>query len=139
MFTYRRFADTYFKQFRPTRFGMQRLDPQDAGPGYRNVVGIPGGVNSPFFKVLQEANVNGMQLREGRGNQHKGGEPQEGDELNVVWVVDSGALPFYQAERYHQFHNGMGKSFGTAYTRDLKQSMMKAGKLDPTGCPEFPF
>lgn len=39
-----------------------------AGPGYRNVVGLPGGVKSPYFKLLQEANVNGMELREGQGN-----------------------------------------------------------------------
>ncbi len=39
-----------------------------AGPGYRNVVGLPGGVSSPYFKLLQEANVNGMELREGKGN-----------------------------------------------------------------------
>lgn len=32
---------------------MDPQDPQDAGPGYRNVVGLPGGVNSPFFKILQ--------------------------------------------------------------------------------------
>lgn len=29
--------------------------------------------------------------------------------MNVVWVVDSDALPFYRAEAYHQFHNGLGK------------------------------
>ncbi len=23
------------------------------GPGYRNVIGLPGGVNSPLFKVLE--------------------------------------------------------------------------------------
>lgn len=28
-------------------------DPQDAGPGYRNVIGIPGGINSPFMSVLR--------------------------------------------------------------------------------------
>lgn len=39
-----------------------------SGPGYRNVVGLPGGVSSPYFKLLQEANVNGMELREGKGN-----------------------------------------------------------------------
>ncbi len=43
----------YFSQFRKTPFGMLRLDPQDAGPGYRNVIGIPGGVTSPLFKALQ--------------------------------------------------------------------------------------
>ena len=43
----------YFGQFRKTPFGMLRLDPQDAGPGYRNVIGIPGGITSPLFRVLQ--------------------------------------------------------------------------------------
>ncbi len=43
----------YFSQFRKTPFGMLRLDPQDAGPGYRNVIGIPGGVSSPLFQILQ--------------------------------------------------------------------------------------
>lgn len=38
------------------------------GPGYRNVVGLPGGVSSSYFKLLQEANVNNMELREGKGN-----------------------------------------------------------------------
>ena len=47
------FADTYFGQFRKTPFGMMRLDPQDAGPAYRNVIGIPGGTNSPLFDVLK--------------------------------------------------------------------------------------
>lgn len=47
------FAETYFGQFRKTPFGMMRLDPQDAGPAYRNVIGIPGGTNSPLFDVLK--------------------------------------------------------------------------------------
>jgi hypothetical protein len=46
-------GQVYFSQFRKTPFGMLRLDPQDAGPGYRNVIGIPGGVDSPLFRVLQ--------------------------------------------------------------------------------------
>ena len=47
------FADTYFGQFRKTPFGMMRLDPQDSGPAYRNVIGIPKGVDSPLFEVLK--------------------------------------------------------------------------------------
>ena len=46
-------VQVYFGQFRKTPFGMLRLDPQDAGPGYRNVIGIPGGIASPLFRVLQ--------------------------------------------------------------------------------------
>jgi len=52
--------------------------------------------------------VNGMELREGHGS---GGQAREGDEVGVVWVVDSQQLPFYRAERYHQFHPGAGLAF----------------------------
>jgi hypothetical protein len=38
-----------------------------------------------------------MELREGRGNEYQdGSRPTEGDEVNVVWVVDSKQLPFFQ-------------------------------------------
>ena len=45
---------------------------------------------------MQARNVNGMELREGDGNDGEGG--REGDKMNVVWVVDSDKLPFYRAE-----------------------------------------
>lgn len=67
------------------------------------------------------------------------GKPQEADEINVVWVVDSEQLPFYRAEVYHQFHNGLGKAFPAAYTRDLKAAVAATGKIGPTGCLELPF
>ena len=35
------------------------------------------------------------------------------DKLNVVYVLDSDTFPFYRAENYHQFHNGLGKAFPT--------------------------
>ncbi len=31
------------------------------------------------------------------------GKGDEGDALNVVWVMDTAQFPFYRAERYHQF------------------------------------
>lgn len=37
-----------------------------------NVVGLPGGVHSPLFPLLQAANVHGMELREGSGNVYQG-------------------------------------------------------------------
>lgn len=32
-----------------------------------------------------------------------------------VWVLDSTALPFHLAEKYHQFHDGIGKPFPPEY------------------------
>ncbi|GLC60026.1 hypothetical protein PLESTB_001565000 [Pleodorina starrii] len=135
----RAFAARYFQQFRQTPGGMQRSDPQDKGPAYRNVIGIPGGVNSPVFRVIQEENKYGMELREGRGNVMGRGGATEDDILNTVWVVDSAQLPFYRAERYHQFHNGLGKIFPSEYVRDLRNLVAGLGRIEPTGCPELPF
>ncbi|KXZ51831.1 hypothetical protein GPECTOR_11g270 [Gonium pectorale] len=138
-----------------------RADPQDVGPAYRNVIGIPGGINSPMFRIIQEENKYGMELREGRGNvvergrateasavlplrdnppaQSKDSGVDSGDVLNTVWVVDSDALPFYRAERYHQFHNGLGKIFPLEYVRDLRNQIAGLGRIEPTGCLELPF
>lgn len=137
---FRRYAKTYFSQFRRLPDGrMQRQDPQDAGPGYRNVVGIPGGIRSPLFQILQDENINNMRLLEGSGNEYRNGKPMEGDVINTVWIVDSTSLPFYQAEVYHQFHNGLGKLFPTSYTKDLKQQAIENKIVTETGCPEYFF
>jgi hypothetical protein len=64
--------------------------------------------------MIQEHNKNGMQLREGDGNSSPDGAA-EGDRFNSVWVLDSSRLPFYRAEAYHQFHDGIGKPFGPDY------------------------
>lgn len=138
---FRRYAKTYFSEFRRLRNGkMQRQDPQDAGAGYRNTIGIPGGIHSELFTVLQEENVNNMNLKEGSGNEYTGmGKAMEDDELNTVWIIDSDKFPFYQAEMYHQFHNGLGKKFPTAYTKDLKEVAVENKRVKETGCPEYFF
>ena len=138
---FRRYAKTYFGEFRRLPNGkMQRQDPQDVGAGYRNVIGIPGGVSSDLFKILQDENVNHMVLREGSGNEYGSfGRAKEGDELNTVWVIDSTKFPFYQAELYHQFHNGLGKKFPSEYTKDLKETAVVNNLVKETGCPEYFF
>lgn len=117
----RMFADRYFSQFKRSPFGgMQRLvrestrlfvrvvcmlllsasqDPQDKGPGYRNVVGIPGGMDSPLYPAFAAANKNGMKLVRGEGNEFVRGRPTEDDVLNTVYIVDSNTLPFYLVRR----------------------------------------
>lgn len=57
------FADTYFGQFKKTPLGMMRSDPQDMGPGYRNVVGLPGGTSSPLYKILQVGSATGHSVQ----------------------------------------------------------------------------
>jgi len=136
----REFSRVYFKQFRRTPFGMQRQDPQDEGPGYRNVIGIPGGMDSPLMAVVEEENVNGMELLRGRGNLFdRSGAASEDDKVNRIWVMDSSKYDFHPAEVYHQFHNGLGKAFPPWYTRDMKEAALKAGIVQQTGCPENPF
>lgn len=62
----------------------------------------------------QEHNKNGMELRAGDGNSPADGAA-EGDRFNTVWILDTGALPFHLAEKYHQFHDGIGKPFPPEY------------------------
>lgn len=74
------------------------------------MIGLPGGIQSPLFEVLQAANVNGMRLLPGDGNTFSAdGRPAEDDVINTVWVLDSDKLAFNRAEQYHQFHNGIGE------------------------------
>jgi len=142
----REFAKTYFSQFKRTPLGMMRLDPQDVGAGYRNVIGLPGGIRSPLMKIIQEENVYGMELVEGTGNMYDnkglsllGGRAREDDAINRVYVMDTDKFAFNQAEVYHQFHNGIGKTFPSSYTRDLKAKALERGLIAETGCPELPF
>jgi hypothetical protein len=115
-------------------------DPQDRGPGYRNLVGFPGGMDSELFKVFASKNVNNMKLVRGEGNRFVDGKATEDDAVNTVYIVDSDKLPFHQAEIYHQFHNGIGASFPTEYLVDMKKGKMKDGTIrSVAGCLEYPF
>lgn len=75
----------------------------------------------------------------GRGNEFVKGKPTEDDVLNTVYILDSAELPFYQAEEYHQFHNGLRTSFPKEYTKDLKRMVKEQGRIVDTGCPEAYF
>jgi hypothetical protein len=81
---------------------------------------------------LQDHNKNGMQLQEGDGNSSPDGA-SEGDRFNTVWVLDSTRLPFYRAEAYHQFHDGIGKPFSPDYKVPGLGLLSNACTL-PTSC-----
>ena len=91
------------------------------------------------YGVLQERNKNGMELIPSDGNDFDKGTAKDKDQINVVYIVDSDKLPFYRAEQYHQFHNGIGKAFPKQYTVDLKRALTSSKRIGPTGCPELPF
>jgi len=109
----------FTKEFTHGADGEVRLDPQDVGLAYRSVIGLPGGMSSPLMHLVREGNVNGMQLKEGKGG--------DADVANTVYVYDTAKFAFHRAERYHQFWHGPPK---------CKLAQEKLGHIAPTGCPE---
>lgn len=104
-----------------------RLDPQDAGPPYRNSIGLPGGVGGELYGVIEAMNINGLELVEGRG-----GPGSDLLDERVVYIYDSNAFPFNEAEEYHQFHPNRvtHRAVPASYTGALKNTLAKAGKLN---------
>jgi peptide methionine sulfoxide reductase MsrA len=121
------FCERYFGLFGSRGF---RHDPQDRGGEYRSVLGLPGGVNSPLYAVVEAAAAKSpMRLVAGRGD-----EPDTLESKSVL-VYDSNRFPFYSAELYHQFHNDfIGPPYGKAYNA-INDVQYKAGSLRDTGCP----
>ncbi len=114
----------------------QRLDPQDRGPEYRSVIGIPGGMkkNKIFYDEIVNANKEyNMELIEGKGSNFGDVEGEF-----VVYIYDSLIFPFYRAENYHQFHTNdvVQRQVPISYLQDLKNIQQKIGRLASTGCPE---
>ena len=72
----------------------------------------------------------GFKLAVGRGN--------DPDTLGqkLVYVYDTAAFPFFQAEVYHQFHNDFqSPAYGKAYN-DLADELFDEGRIKMTGCPD---
>jgi peptide methionine sulfoxide reductase MsrA len=103
----------------------------DRGLEYRNLVGIPGGVDGSFTKQLIDASIKtGDKLNFARG---KG---DDADQRALVWVMDSNKFPFYVAEQYHQFHDGFnfGENYPNSYN-GLANKLNKEGTLGKSDCP----
>lgn len=107
--------------------GRIRLDPQDYGPPYRNVIGLPGGVNGSLYDLVVAANIYSMPLLPGRGGPNSDLE----DEF-TVYIYDSLVFPFHVAERYHQFHENsvLRRPVPKTYTDRLKLIMWRQGRLN---------
>jgi len=125
------FAKEYFSLF--DRAG-DRPDKGDRGPEYRSLLGLPGGVSSPLFSAIKaEADARGIKLVEGKGN-----DADTMGKDGLVWVMDSNAFPFKQAELYHQFHDGFmpGEQYPERYN-SLAALAFKDGRARTTGCPDY--
>jgi len=110
---------------------MQRLDPQDEGPEYRNVIGLPGGKsNADWWPVIEAVNAahGKMPLLNGSASDLQ-------DDF-VVYVYDSLRFPFFRGEAYHQFHPNdvVGRPVPDSYLHDLKKTQAALGRLESTGC-----
>lgn len=119
------YCDLFNQQgYRPDQF-------QDFGSEYRNLVGLPGGVNGPYSKILVEASQKaGDKLDFARG---KGDDP---DRRALVFVMDTAEFPFYVAENYHQFHDGFAfsENYPNSYN-NLANKLAKEGTLGKSDCP----
>lgn len=116
----------------------QRLDPQDMGAEYRNVIGLPGGMdNAELWPIFAAANIHKMPLIRGSGANRGDTE----DEF-VVYVYDSLQYPFFRGEASHQFHRNsvLKRPVPASYTGELKRVQADIGRLDDDlGCIEMPF
>lgn len=111
-----------------------RPDVGDKGAEYRHMVGIPGGYQSKLVNELEkQAELRGLSLTFKKGT---GSDP---DNLgkSSVWIYDSDNFPFYQAEVYHQYHDGFrpGEQYPASYHR-LRDQAKKSGKIKSGLCPE---
>uniref|UniRef100_A0A7S2UWB6 Peptide-methionine (S)-S-oxide reductase n=1 Tax=Fibrocapsa japonica TaxID=94617 RepID=A0A7S2UWB6_9STRA len=123
------FAKEYFALFK----NGDRPDLGDRGPEYRSLIGLPGGMDNPFFSVIEEeAKQKGIKLVPGQGND------ADTSGKRIVWVMNSEQYPFYQAEIYHQFHDGFmpGENYPVSYNA-LVKAAFKDGRITSTGCPDI--
>ena len=124
-----KFAEEYAKLFDD---GGDRPDKGDKGGEYRSLVGIPGGEKSPLAAAVADAlKPKGLTLVAGVGD--------DKDTLGTgkVWLYDTAQFPFFQAEVYHQYHDGFmrGEQYGSKYN-NLRFTAFDEGRLSETGCPD---
>eukprot|EP00040_Diaphanoeca_grandis_P029760 m.175001 g.175001 ORF g.175001 m.175001 type:complete len:497 (-) comp31794_c0_seq1:75-1565(-) len=122
----------YFQAYAVKDGVWQRQDPQDGGQDYRSVIGMPCGINSPLFSIVQHHNVHNFTLVEG-----KGGLVSDTAGEGVVYIYDTGEFPFYRAEQYHQYHANtvLGRFLPDSYLVYAKNAAITRGWINKT-CAE---
>jgi peptide methionine sulfoxide reductase MsrA len=123
------FAAEYFKLF--DKNGYRPDQAGDRGLEYRSVVGLPGGSQSMYAKLLIETSKQtGDKLDFAKGG---GSDP---DARGLAFVMDTADFPFFVGEQYHQFHDGFnfGENYPGSYN-DLAAKLAKENKLGVSDCP----
>ena len=133
------YCNLFRNGMRPDQFG-------DRGRQYRNVVGIPGGVEHSQFLVQQLLDASrqaGDQLdfAEGGGTMmmkkrpttkttKEGYHNDDDDIARLVWIMDSTKFPPFKAEAYHQFHDGFyyGENYGREYNAITNRLINERGE-----------
>lgn len=100
----------------------ERSDDVNRGGEYRAALGFSGGLaGDPAMATLwARSGGNAAKLIEGRGDDEDSLGKKE------IYVYDSDAFPFHQAELYHQFHD---------YRGNYREILLKSGVLQDTDCP----
>ena len=128
------FADTYFKLYGSDS---ERPDKGDRGGEYRSLIGLPGGMDSPYLKDVQSAlDRSGKKLKLVPGS----GNDKDTLGKGVVYVMDNSddKFPFFAGEIYHQFHDGFmpGEQYPQSYN-SIARTLYDQGKIKLTGCPDI--
>lgn len=125
------FAKVYFNLFDPATG--ERVDPQDKGPEYRSLIGLPGGIKHPLYETAVAAvgTAMGFTLVSGKGN-----EPDTLGKNKLVNVYDTNTFPFHQAEVYMQFKDDFQSApYGKEYN-NLVELALEDGRVIGQGCPD---
>lgn len=126
------FSEVYFDLFNPETG--ERVDPQDQGPEYRSLIGLPGGIEHPMYPAVKAAgDAKGFHLETGKGN-----DPDTlGNTIEkLVYVYDSDSFPFHQAEVYMQFRDDFQSApYGKEYNT-LVELALEDGRIIGQGCPD---
>lgn len=135
----------FWEEFDVQDGSIWRLDPQDEGAAYRPVIGLPGGVDSDLYPVLEQSNAAHKQIPLQPGHDLSargtpGTDTSEPGVSEVIYVYDTALFPFYRAEQFHQYHPNyvIQRSVPESYLNDAKARAAALGKIDPTGCPDTP-
>jgi peptide methionine sulfoxide reductase MsrA len=126
------FSEVYFNLFDPDTG--DRVDPQDQGPEYRSLIGLPGGTEHPMYPAVKAAgNAKGFQLETGKGNDP---DTLGNSEAKLVYIYDSDRFPFHQAEVYMQFRDDFqSEPYGKEYNT-LVELALEDGRIIGQGCPD---